>query len=208
MQRRVELVALVTEARKTKSFKGSGQLVSDRLQGTGLQIAVAACPVEIVEHREQLGDGGGLGALGNELLVPQRALAVVVVLRLHALQRGLQLGNLIGFRGRRRCGRLRRRPTGGRAGVQAGRSLACSRISPVSGSMRRLSVTVTGSYESFELTCSPGHPRQPRRPRRHRRKSRPDRHQHRRRRPARPGWPRRWPGPEPGSRRPASPSRT
>ncbi len=102
VQRRVELVALVTECRKAKPLKGGGQFVGDRLQRTGLQIAVAARPVEIVEHRKQLGDRGGLGALGDDLLVPQRALAVVVVLRLHALQRGLQLGNLIVFRGCRR----------------------------------------------------------------------------------------------------------
>ena len=79
---------------------------------------MAARPVEIVEHRQQLGDDGGLGALGDELLVPQRALAVVGVLRLYALQVGLQFGSLIVFRGCRRCGRSRRRPAWGRPGCR------------------------------------------------------------------------------------------
>ena len=82
---------------------------------------MAAGAVEVVEHRQQLGDNRGLGALGDELLVAQRALAVVVVLRLDALQGGLQFGEL--FERRRICplrgsgrGGFRRRPTGGRPG--------------------------------------------------------------------------------------------
>ena len=58
VQRRVEIVAFVAEARKAESLKGGRQLVGDRLQRSGLQIAVAARPVEIVENRQQLGDHG------------------------------------------------------------------------------------------------------------------------------------------------------
>ncbi len=202
VQRRIELVALVAEARKTQPLKGCRQLVGHRLQRTGLQVPVAAGTVEVVEHRQQLGDNRGLGALGDELLVAQRALAVVVVLRLDALQGGLELGDL--FRRRRSAA-----SAASGAGPLGAGPAAGSRISPVSGSMRRLSVTVTGSCESFWLTCSPGHRRrQPRRPR-HRPATRPagpasapppG--------PARPGWPRRWPGRAPGSRHPASPSPT
>ena len=71
VQRRVELVALVAEARKAKSLKGGHQLVGDRLQRAGLQVAVAAGAVEVVEHRQQLGDDRDLGPLGGELLVAQ-----------------------------------------------------------------------------------------------------------------------------------------
>ena len=115
VQRRVEFVALGSESRKAQSLKGSHQFVGDRLQRTGLQIAVAARPVEIVEHRKQLGDDGGLRALGNQLLIAQRPLPVVVVLRFDALQGGLELGDLIRVRSRG-DGSSRRRPTWGRAG--------------------------------------------------------------------------------------------
>src|SRR5262245_34256929 len=88
VQRRVEFVALVAESRKTKSLKGGREFVGDRLQRTGFQVTVAAGAVEVIEHWKQLGDNGDLGPLGSELLVTQRTLPVVVVLRLDALQRG------------------------------------------------------------------------------------------------------------------------
>ena len=56
VQRRVELVALGTEARKAQSLKRGHQLVGNRLQRPGLQVTVAARPVEIVQHAQQLGD--------------------------------------------------------------------------------------------------------------------------------------------------------
>ena len=163
VQRRVELVALGTECRKTKPLKGGHQFVGNRLQRAGLQVAVAAGAVEIVEDTEQLRDDGRLGALGGELLVPQGALAVVGEVSLDPLQVGEQFVGLACLLGGFPRERPRRRPTG--AGP-----VACSRTSPVTGSTRRLSVTVTGSCGSFELTCSPGH--RPRRPRRRRRRRR------------------------------------
>src|SRR5205085_10109894 len=112
-QRRVELLAFVAEDRKTKPLKRGRQRVGTRLQRPRLQVTVTAGTIEVVEHRKQLGDYGDLGPLGGQLLVAQRTLAVVVVLRLHTLQRGFQFGDF--FR-RRSLGGFRSRPTGGRSG--------------------------------------------------------------------------------------------
>ena len=139
VQRRVELVTLGAEGDQPQPCQGADQLVGDRLQRTGLQVAVAAGAVEVVEHRQQLADHDGLGPLGGDLLVAQRALAVVGEVGLDALQVRGQLGDLVGSPPSRRRGASGAGPLGAGAGA------ALSRTSPVSGSMRRLSVTVTGS---------------------------------------------------------------
>ena len=90
---------------------------------------MAAGAVEVIEHRKQLGDNGNLGPFGGQLLVAQRALAIIVVFRLDALQGGFQFGKLIGrrrifpLRGSSRGG-FRRRPTWGRPTRRARRSSA------------------------------------------------------------------------------------
>ncbi len=178
------------------------QLVGDRLQRARLQVAVLARPLEIVEHAQQLADDGGLGPIRRGLLVAQRALAVVGEVGLDPLQVGDQLGDLVGV------GRTRRR----RPGLPPLRGPApggTCRTSPVSGSIRRLSVTVTGSCglpgRSLGLPVILDDLRV------HDVVSRAGRH---RARPSpacaapRPGWPRRSPGPAPGTPGRASPSPT
>src|SRR4051794_22552196 len=69
--------------------------------------------VEIVQYAQELGDHRDLGPVGSSLLLTYRTLAVVVVFGLDALQSGFQFRGLIDGR---LGSRLRRRPTGGRAG--------------------------------------------------------------------------------------------
>lgn len=95
-----------------------------------------ARPLEIVQYTQQLADNAGLGSVSGRLLIAQRPLTVVGEVGLHALQIGGQLGDLV-F-GVRRIGRSRP------SRHVAGRDVPHS---PVSGSIRRLSVTVTCSPE-------------------------------------------------------------
>ena len=72
---------------------------------------MAAGTFEVVEHWEQLTDHDGFGPFANRILLAQCALAVVGEVGLHPLQIGGELGDLVGFTGRRR-----RRPLRGGTG--------------------------------------------------------------------------------------------
>ena len=99
VQHRVEVLAFLAERHQTESGQGAVQLVGYRLQRAGLQVAVLARPLEIVEHAQQLADDAGLGPVGRGLLVAQRALAVVGEVGLDPLQVTQQFGGLAGLLG-------------------------------------------------------------------------------------------------------------
>ena len=80
---------------------------------------MAAGPVEIVEHRQQLADHDGFGPLAGDLLIAQRALAVVGEVGLHPLQIGGEFGDLVGQLAA--PGDPRRRPLGAGPGPSTGR---------------------------------------------------------------------------------------
>ena len=82
---------------------------------------MAAGPVQIVEHRQQLRDHRGFGPVGHHLLITQSPLPVVGEVGLNPLQVTEQLGGLARFLGRLPGELLRCRPAGGRPG---GRGLA------------------------------------------------------------------------------------
>ena len=123
VQRRVEVLALDSEGGQAESGEHPHELVGHRLQRSVVEVAVAASPVEIVEHRKQLTDHRGLGAFAGRFLITQRTLAVVGEVGLHALQIGGEFGDLV----RRR---LRSRPTRGRAGSHTFANLAGLRVDP------------------------------------------------------------------------------
>src|SRR5439155_22231559 len=82
---RVEPVALLAERRQPELRHRLPQRVGDRPERAG-QVAVVAGPVQVVEERQQAGQHGRGGLLGDQALVPVHALAVVGVLRGDALQ--------------------------------------------------------------------------------------------------------------------------
>jgi hypothetical protein len=81
---RVESIADLAESDQAVLRENRVELVGDRLESAG-QIAVRPSPIDIVQHRQQIGDYPTGGELANHDTIAVDPLAVVGELGLQAL---------------------------------------------------------------------------------------------------------------------------